>query len=459
MSWTTAELAGFCAGRLSGAADARIETVSTDTRTLSAGSLFVALVGERFDGHDYLDEAIARGACAVLVSRDVEGLSVPAIRVDDTVTGLGALARAHRERFELPVVAITGSNGKTTTREICALILASAGVRVRRTQGNLNNHIGLPLSVLQLSEHDDVLVVEMGMNHEGEIERLARIASPTVGAITNVAPAHLGPLGSIEAIARAKGELFEGIRSGGTAIVNVDNSWCVEQSRRFEGARLSFGTRSEADFRGVSEPSHDGRARFTIETRHGRCRVGLTAPGLHLMEDALCAAAAAFATGRLGPDPLAPIRAGLESFTGVPGRLAVKPAAGDLTLIDDSYNSNPDSVRAALATLVQMRGAGRGIAVLGDMLELGDDETELHADIGRTAAAAGVDALIALGPLSRHTVVAARGQGLAQARHAADTADAAAQIRSLAKPGDTVLIKGSRGMAMERVVAALVEAA
>ncbi len=457
MSFTLGGLAGYCGGRLSGDASLSITEISTDTRSIAPGSLFVAIVGENFDGHEFANDAIANGAAAVLISREVPGLSAPSIRVDDSIAALGELARGQRERFEIPVVGITGSNGKTTTRELCCAILGAAGVRTHATLGNLNNHIGLPLTVLQLDERAQVMVVEMGMNHPGEIEHLARIASPTVGAITNVAPAHLGPLGSIEAIAQAKGELFECIRPEGTAIINIDNPLIIEQASRFKGEHISFGCSADADFRGLPETPHEGRAVFELVTALGRCRIQLGAPGLHLIENSLCAAAAAFATGLLTDDPLGAIQNGLESFSAVSGRLNVKPAAGGLVLIDDSYNSNPHSVRAALATLTQMRAGAHTFAVLGDMLELGPREAEIHEEIGRVVAEQPVDALVAVGELSQNTWQAARDAGLSQVHHVMLAEDAVSCVRELANSGDIVLIKGSRGMHMERAVNALVE--
>ncbi len=456
MSWTLGELARACGGQLSGPTGLAIEAISTDTRKLAKGSLFVAVRGESFDGHDFVPDAAAHGAAAVLVARP-PAAAVPAIVVADTVLALGELARAHRAKFAGPVVAITGSNGKTTTKELCARVLEAAGRRVRRTPGNLNNHIGLPLSILALEPADEALVVEMGMNHEGEIDHLARIADPTVGAITNVAPAHLGMLGSIEAIARAKGELFARMRGEATAIVNADDPHCVAQSARFAGRKLRFAVRGSAEFRAAGVRAEAGCAAYTLECPGGAAEIRMRVPGLHLVDDGLCAAAAAFAAGLLGSRPLEAIAKGLESFAGVPGRVALAKTAGGLVVIDDSYNANPHSVGRALETLAQLRAGGRTIAVLGDMFELGDGEAALHAEVGRAAAASGVDVLIAVGPLSAHTAKAAREAGLARALEAASADEAAALVRAHAGAGDVVLVKASRGMKLERVVAILTE--
>jgi UDP-N-acetylmuramoyl-tripeptide--D-alanyl-D-alanine ligase len=456
VSWTVGELAELCGGELSGPAQTRVSGVSTDTRTLASGELFAALRGENFDGHRFVSAAIAAGASALLVSEKLDAdPGVPVIRVADAVRALGDLARGHRARFAGPVVAITGSNGKTTSKELCAAILEAAGRRVRRTPGNLNNHIGLPLSVLRLERGDDALVVELGMNHPGEIDYLAAIASPSVAAITNVAPAHLGPMGSIEAIARAKGEIFDRLRSDGTAVVNLDDARVVEQSRRFAGRRLGFGRAAGADFRAEKLTLDAGRPCFELVGPAGRTPVRFAIAGVHLVEDALCAAAAAWATGLLGD--LAPVGAALASFAGVPGRAAERISPGGVRVIDDTYNANPHSLAAALRTLAGLRGAGRAIAVLGDMWELGDGAEALHAACGAEAARTGVDLLVGLGPLSAHLLRGAREAGLSEVFEARDPAEAAARVRERARAGDVVLVKGSRGMQMERVVRALLE--
>ena len=455
MSWTLRELAGFCDGVLHGDPTTNVSGVSTDSRSIAEGELFVAVRGESFDGHDYASEALDRGAAGVLISRPVEVLGAT-IRVDDCVLALGGLASAHRARFAGPVVAITGSNGKTTTKEMCAGILAASGLRVRRSPGNLNNHIGLPLSLLGLELDDDVLVVELGMNHEGEIARLARIASPTVGAITNVAPAHLELLGSLEAIARAKGELFDEIRRDGTAVINADDPFCVEQSERFAGHKLHFGRKAEADLRAREIVSTRRGESFALETNAGRCRIELHAPGAHLIEDALCAASAATATGLLASEPLEAIRRGLEQFEAIDGRLAPRSTPSGVTLFDDTYNANPESVVAALAALAAHSCRGRSVAVLGDMLELGPDSAALHASVGREAAARGIQVLVAVGPLSAHTAEAAAAAGVSETIALGED-EAPARVLQLLRPGDIVLVKGSRGMRMERVVAALMD--
>ncbi len=456
MSWTLAEIAERCGGRVEGDGGVRVSGVSTDSRTLERGELFVAIAGENFDGHDYVADAAEHGAAAALVSRDVD-CSLPCARVDDTIAGLGRFAAREREHFKGPVIAITGSNGKTTTKELCADMLEAGGASVRRSPGNLNNHIGLPISILGLRAGDEVLVVELGMNQPGEIDALARIAQPDVGAITQVAPAHLGPMGSLEAIARAKGELLDHVREGGTAVLNADDRLVMAQRERFKGTAVLFGLGAAAEVRATGVDRAASGTRFRLETPQGESDISLALPGCHLVQDALCAAAAAIASGVLGASPVEPIREALEAFRGVPGRTFLAELRGGVRLLDDSYNANPRSVAAALRALTQLRGA-RSIAVLGDMGELGDDAAALHAEIGREAAEGGVDALLGVGPLSIHTVEAAHAAGLAQTEHADDAPAAVEILRGWLREGDVVLLKGSRSMRMERIAAALGDA-
>lgn len=440
-----------------GEAHVRVTGASTDSRTLERGEIFVAIEGPHFDGHDHLAAAAARGAAAALVSREVE-TPLPCVRVDDTIAALGRFAARERESFAGPVIAITGSNGKTTTKELCADMLEAGGATVCRSPGNLNNHIGLPLSILGLRAGDDVLVVELGMNHPGEIDALARIAQPDVGAITQVAAAHLGPMGSIEAIARAKGELLERLRPGGTAVLNADDAHVMAQRPRFEGRALLFGLGGDADVRASGIETAPSGTRFRLVTPQGESDVELALPGCHMVQDALCAAACALASGVLGSGALDAIRAALAAFRGVRGRTFVQELPGGVRLLDESYNANPRSMGAALRALAQLRGAGRGIAVLGDMGELGDRAAELHAEVGRAAAESGAAALLGVGPLSAHMVEAARAAGLARVEHAADVDEALGVLRGWLREGDVVLVKGSHAMGMERISGALGEA-
>jgi UDP-N-acetylmuramoyl-tripeptide--D-alanyl-D-alanine ligase len=459
VSFTLGQLARDCGGTLRGDAETRVSGVSSDTRLLEPNQLFIAIRGTAFDGHQFVAEAVAKGARAVLVSSDgVDAGNAAVIRVEDTVLALGSLAKAHRSRFQGPVIAVTGSNGKTTTKEMCASILEAAGHRVRRSPGNYNNEIGLPLSILGLVADDNVLVVELGMNHPGEIDALGAIASPTVGAITQIAPAHLGPMGSVEAIASAKGELLERIRSEGVAVLNADDPLVMGQAGRFSGRVVRFGTGPEAEVRaGSIEPTAVG-TRFELATGRGSTEIELHTPGRHQVWNALCAvAAAAAADAADAPDArlLAAARSGLARFRPVAGRLVLSRTASGITLLDDSYNANPVSVEAALRALAEIEGAARRIAILGDMLELGPEGSDLHAQTGSAAAHAGVDLLVTVGELSRETASAARRGGIEEIVEVSDAKAAASFLRSCVRSGDAVLVKGSRGMKLEAVVRAL----
>jgi UDP-N-acetylmuramoyl-tripeptide--D-alanyl-D-alanine ligase len=448
------ELARFCAGKLLGSPDVQVTGVSTDTRTIRPGALFVAIQGPLHDGHDFLEDAVNGGAAALLVSKGSgSGPDVPRVEVENTVQALGEIAREVRLRFEGPVVAITGSNGKTTTKEMCASILDAGGVRVRRSPGNLNNHIGLPVSILGLEDGDQALVVELGANHPGEIDGLARIADPTVGAITQVAPAHLEGFGSIEGVAQAKGELIERIRDGGTAVLNADDPRVASCAERFGGRVLRFGLESPADFRADSVRIDETGTAFHVETPMGDVDVLIPSPGRHLVSLALCASACAFAIP--GELTLESIATGLGRLTTPPGRLRVVRSPVGAAILDDSYNANPASTTAALETLSELARGGRTIAALGDMLELGEAEVGLHAALGTEIARLGIDVLVAAGPLSRHTTESARVAGVPTVHVVTDSEEAAELLRGLVGPGDTVLVKGSRGMRMERAFEAL----
>jgi UDP-N-acetylmuramoyl-tripeptide--D-alanyl-D-alanine ligase len=340
---------------------------------------------------------------------------------------------------------------------MCAAILTAAGHRVRRSPANYNNEIGLPLSILALELNDSALVVELGMNHPGEILILAEIAAPDVGAITQVAPAHLGPVGSLDAIARAKGELLERIRPDGAAVLNADDAQVAAQAPRFAGRVVWFGTDERAEVRAEEIESSGRGSRFRLVTPEGREAIALECPGRHQVWNALCAVAAARAAG--GSDArdgglLRAAREGLAGFRPVAGRMALRPNAAGVELLDDSYNANPVSTEAALRALEDL-GAGRRVAVLGDMLELGRDAEALHERVGAAAARAGVDLLVAVGELSRATARAARGEGVSEVVEVPDAKAAAALVPQRVRGGDAVLVKGSRGVGLERVVAAL----
>lgn len=420
--------------------------VSTDSRNVKPGDLFVALHGERFNGHAYARECLDKGAAAVLLDEKgaAENLK-PALVVADTRLALGKLAAYWRSKFTIPTAAITGSNGKTTVKEMLAAILrAAAGAEeyVLSTQGNFNNDIGLPLTLFRLNSAHRFAVIEMGMNHEGEISYLTRLAKPTVALVNNATAAHLGGLGSVEAIARAKGEIFEGLAASGTAIINADDRF-ADDWRKLVGTKkvLTFGLKNKADV-SASYKLGPESSELELRTPQGGITVSLPAAGLHNVSNALAATAAALAMGV----PLSVVAQGLSSFGGVKGRLQRKPGFNGTLVIDDTYNANPASMKAAIDVLAARTGTR--LLVLGDMGELGDDAAVMHAEIGEYAKKAGVDALYTLGELSRE-MTAAFGP---QARHYNTPEQLAVDLRSCMHPTTTVLVKGSRFMRMERVV-------
>jgi UDP-N-acetylmuramoyl-tripeptide--D-alanyl-D-alanine ligase len=450
--FTLGDIASAVQGELvRGAADRIVSGVSTDSRTLAAGELFVALRGPTFDGHAFLDAAAARGAAAALVARDALPLSgsLPLVVTTDTLRALGDLAAWHRRRFSLGVLAVTGSVGKTTTKEMAASILGAIGPTLA-TRGNLNNLIGLPLTLFRLSAEHRHAVLEMGMSAFGEIARLAEIARPRVGVITAVALAHTLGVGGLDGVARAKGELFAALRGGDFAAVNLDDPRIAALRTGLRAQVVTFGRAAGADVRLVSEPVvGPGGTRASVEIAGVRAEVGVPHVGAHQIENALAAIAATLPFGV----PVAAMLRGLAATPQVAGRMTLRQA-GAVTLLDDTYNANPRSTLKALETVAAMARGGRAVAVLGDMLELGVLARESHGEVGRAAAGL-VAALYAFGPESAETARAAREAGLASVFATTDAEELAAALRRDVRSGDVVLVKGSRGMRMERFVAAL----
>ena len=420
--------------------------VSTDTRTLAAGELFIALRGPNHDGHDWLAAARERGACAALVERRLP-VPLPQLVVTDTRRALGQLAAAWRTRFAGLVLAVTGSNGKTTVKEMLAAILRQRGP-VLATRGNLNNDIGLPLMLLQLRPEHGCAVLEMGASHAGEIAWLASLARPDVALVNNAGAAHLEGFGGLEGVARAKGELYAALPRGGTAVINADDAF-ASYWRTVGGARrvISFGLEKVADVSAGVELSATG-ARLQLRTPQGRAQAQLSVPGRHNVMNALAASACALAAG-VG---LKDISAGLAAFTPAPGRLASLPGAAGSRVMDDTYNANPSSLAAALAAVAAQ--PGEHWLVLGDMFELGADASRLHAACGTQARAAGFSRLFTLG---EHSAEAARAFGSGALHFGQDAEGLARAVLEILDPQVTVLVKGSRGMKMERVVQRLVE--
>jgi len=428
--------------------DVEFSVVATDSRNLPAGCLFVALRGERFDGHAFAAKALQAGAAAVMVEASA-GLDVsPAIVVPDTRQALGQLAAWHRMNLPARVMAITGSNGKTTVKEMLAAILAAdAGeAAVLATRGNFNNEIGMPLTLLGLAPRHRYAVLEMGMNHPGELTYLSRLARPDVALVNNALRAHLEGLGTVEAVARAKGEIYIGLKHDGVALINADDPHAGLWREMADGRRIvTFGV-EQGDVRADYRLTGYG-AELTVHTPAGDVATTLNVPGLHNVRNAVAAAAAAWVLGI----PAAAIAQGLAAFAGVKGRLQVHPCILGARLIDDTYNANPDSVAAAIAVLAAQ--AGQRILVLGDMGELGPEAPDLHREIGAAARQAGIDRLLCLGELS---LAAAESFGPG-AMHFERIEELLAEIENALGPETTVLVKGSRFMKMERVVSSFLE--
>ena len=440
-------------GALAGLAGRPLAGLSTDSRTLKPGEVFVALPGERFDGHDHVSAALARGALAAIVQRPLPGeAGARSIIVPDTLRTLGDLAGCLRRRQNLRVVGLTGSNGKTTTKEMIAAILGRADRRLLATAGNFNNLVGLPLTLFRLGPATRLAVLEMGMNHFGEIARLTEIAGPDVALVTSVGPAHLEFFDSVSQVARAKGELYAGLRADALAVVDDDVPLLRREARRFAGNHLYFGStpRSEVRLGRVSAGSPAGQT-LTFHgpgAARGR-RVALRLLGRHNARNALAAAAASLAAGADWDQ----IKEGLESVRGLPGRLSAGRAGG-LWVLDDSYNANPASVAAGLEVLAGLKPRGGRGAILGDMLELGPSGPAWHRRIGRLAARLKFDFLALVGPLSGGTAAAARRAGLPrEAVGEFETPEeAAAWVLGRGRRGTAVLVKASRGLRLERAV-------
>jgi UDP-N-acetylmuramoyl-tripeptide--D-alanyl-D-alanine ligase len=441
------------AGRLASPAPGglALASVSIDSRTLEPGALFVAIRGRHFDGHDFLAEAHARGAPAALVERELEapgGLLL--VRVADTTRALGELGRHVRRSAELPLVAVTGSVGKTTTKDMTAELLAARGP-VLKTEGNLNNRYGLPLTLLRLAAEHTAAVVELGMSAAGELRELTAIAEPDVAVITRVAPVHLEFFASLERIADAKAEILEGLRPGGSAVLNGDDARVVRIGERFNGRVVWFGRDRRFE---VSAERGRGTAfgtRFDLRLAGRTLDVTLPLAGPHFVENFLAAAAAAHALG-IAPEAMAEAATRMRPAR---HRGELRRLGEGVIVLDDCYNSSPVALEAALAALALVPGRRR-VAVVGDMLELGETGPALHREAGR-ALAGRVDAVVGVGPLAREIVEGARAAGLSAASlaHFEDAAGAAAAVAGLARAGDAVLVKASRGLRLEQVVEAL----
>jgi UDP-N-acetylmuramoyl-tripeptide--D-alanyl-D-alanine ligase len=446
MTRSLAAVAREVNGRLTGR-DVTFGAVTTDTRALSDGALFVAILGDRFDGNDFVAEAHSKGASGALVSRLAES-PLPQVEVDDTRRAFGMMARAWRRNFDVPVVAVTGSAGKTTVKQLIAEILGVER-RVCVTHGNLNNDIGVPLTLMRMTAEDAALVVELGANHAGEIAYLGGLVEPTVGVITNAGAAHLEGFGSLEGVAAAKGELLDYLPRAGTSVINADDPFRAEWLARARTEFVvTFGFGADADCRVVGEPElAPAQTIFTLRLPDGeKVEVVLPLLGVKNVVNALAAAAAAHAVGASAED----VRIGLGRAEAVRGRLNALAGLEGSTVIDDSYNANPSSVRAALDYLGRL--PGRRILVLGDMAELGEEAIELHREVGAYAQSR-CDILFSIGELARHAATA-YGAG---AQSFTELSKLEAALKREIAVEVTVLVKGSRVMGLERLVRALVQ--
>ena len=448
MGWSQAEILAATAGKLERAGKrSRYGEVVTDSAKAKKGSVFVALKGERLDGHRFVGDAVRRGAACVIAHRALPRLAVgnaTVVRVADTLRALGGLAHFRRHKFAPKVLAITGSNGKTTTKEMLAAILEEASLngqplrgKVLKTEGNFNNLVGLPLTLLRLRKPDKVAVVELGTNCPGEIQRLAEIADADLAMITSVAAAHLEGLRSLAGVAREKGALYRSVRAGGAIAVNLDDPWVSRLGARFKGKKFTYGVRGQLRAQNVTLRNAKGVA-FTLRAGPRRCQVRLNYLGQHNVANALGAATLAVAAGA----SLAAVRRGLAKAKPYAMRMQIDNWRG-IVIVNDAYNANPASMQAALNALAEIPSHGRKVAVLGDMFELGRHSRRQHWELGQAAAKAKLDQLYLLGPQANAVRRGALSSGMAAAKImiGKDHGDIATQLRARVHAGDWLLIK------------------
>ncbi len=432
--------------------NAKVAGISVDSRTLAAGEIFVALTGENFDGHDYVEAALKAGALAVVVEKSIPNIDAEkCVVVSDSLLALGKMANAIRKKQDLKVVALTGSNGKTTTKEMLASILRRKDPKLLATSGNFNNQVGLPLTIFKVDSEASLAVLEMGTNHFGEIASLGEIAEPNVALITSVGAAHLEHFESVKEVARAKGEIYASLQHGGTAVVNADEPLLVEAAQVFKGHKLYFGQSDNAQVRLLETKSLGLDGQEIIVTGPGLCaprKIVLRFLGAHNALNAVAAASAALAAGATW----AQIICGLEDAEAPKGRLNLVETK-NFKVLDDTYNGNPTSVAAALRFLASLDSELPKGAILGDMLELGKDEAAHHQEIGRLAAEL-VNCLALVGPRSEHTYKGARAFGMSddKLRHFDLASDAAKWAAASWAPGTVVLLKGSRSSKIEEAL-------
>jgi UDP-N-acetylmuramoyl-tripeptide--D-alanyl-D-alanine ligase len=459
MAWSKAEILAATGGKITqDSGKKRFGEIVTDSTKIKSGSVFIALKGERHDGHRFVADAVGRGAACVIIHRPLRGKilgKATAVRVSDTLRALGDLAHYRREQIAPKVLAITGSNGKTTTKEMVAAILEEARLdgkpargKVLKTEGNFNNLVGLPLTLLRLRKKDRIAVVELGTNRPGEIRRLAEIADPDVGIVTSVAAAHLEGLNSLAGVAREKGALYRNVRRGGSIAVNLDDPWVSKLAAGFKGKKITYGEGGQVRAQSRRMRGTTGM-QFVLQADRQRRTVQLNYLGQHNVVNALGAAALALGAGVKLPA----IRRGLETARPFSMRMQIEKWHG-VGIINDAYNANPASMKAALQTLAEIDCRGNRIAVLGDMFELGKQSAKEHRQLGKTAAGANIDALYLLGKLAAEVRKGAVLAGMRPEKIVIgeDHADLARQLRNRLKSGDWLLFKGSRAMKMDRVL-------
>jgi len=459
---TSGEVVAATGGTLiKGHPDGIFKGLTTNSRDVVQGNLFIPLIGERFDGHDFIPEAMKKGAAGLLIKRRAHTITenmpdaISVILVNDTLRALGDIAGMWRNRFSIPVVAVTGSSGKTTTKEMIATVAGLSGT-ILKSRGNFNNLVGLPLSLLELNSEHEMAVVEMGTNQRGEIARLTAVANPDIGVITNIGPAHLEGFGSLDGIMAEKGDLFSTMRDSGVAIINRDDRFSRVLADRWAGRNITFGIDENAFVRAerIFMRGDHGMS-FTLTMGGTGKGVDMTVVGKHNIYNALACAAACLAMG-IEYDLICE---GLSAFRQVQGRMDVHRLKMGGTIIDDSYNANPSSTMEALKTLSDLKGKNESMVIFGDMLELGDDAERLHEEIGGAMADTGVGNIFLKGDFSRSVARGAIQEGFDEDNiYFVDAPeDMMAELHSLLREGDWVLIKGSRNMKMETFLKAILE--
>lgn len=454
--WAVTDILRATNGKLlSGSSDSIFSDFFIDSRQFVSDAFFVAIPGQTHDGHAYVKDVIEKGAPGVVIEEakasnmpisEWKQKGVVCIGVDDTIQALGKLAHYHRCKSEAVVVAVTGSNGKTTTREMTVSVL-SQKFQVHSSFGNYNNEIGLPLTLFKIKPHHTAVVVELGMNHFGEIANLTRICDPNIGVLTNIGPAHLEGVGSIEGVMKAKGELFENMKPNGTAVLNIDDPMIQKLSQRLSMSSIVYGCSDKAYIRALSIESTDNETHFTLLIPdHPHTRVRMPVPGAFMVYNALAAASVGFLLN-LSPEQ---IRSGIESFKPVKGRMNITHTKFGIHVIDDTYNANPASMEAAIRTLVSLKGNHRAILVIGDMKELGDHSNQLHHSIGSIAGSSGISKLYVTGSFADQVISGALHAGMpAKNIVTGSKQDIMNDLSTYLKPQDWILVKGSRAMGME----------